>query len=89
MLLVFLFRILKTPKLEFFVDFKGGKCYKIETNLKKSSDSSNQNNSGVNKDNNNNVNKDKEKSLKEKEKERIELVELIGPNKSAFIVGSF
>jgi hypothetical protein len=82
--------------LEFFVDFKGGKCFKVDhVQLKKNSQDSQSNNSTTHvaasaatnsKDNNNNINKEKDKNLKEKEKEKSELLELVGSNKHAFIV---
>lgn len=81
------------------MDFKGGKCYKVETSppAKKSLLSSasvvsggGESGAGNNKDSNNNTpskdNKEREKILKEKEKERAEIVELVGSNKSALVV---
>jgi hypothetical protein len=67
--------------MEFSLDFKGGKCYKVETpNTKKNSST---NNSG--KDSNNNMNSEDSKTLKEKMKENAEICEMVG-NKSAFVV---
>jgi len=77
------FLILKTAKLEFFVDFKGGKCYKV-MNVRKSSNANNNSVIGINsKDSNNNVNS---KASKEKEKEKAEIIDMVGNSKSAFVV---
>ena len=67
--------------MEFFVDFKGGKCYKV-TNVRKSSNA-NVISGSNSKDNNNNVNS---KASKEKEKEKAEIIDLVGNSKSAFVV---
>lgn len=74
--------------MEFFVDFKGGKCNKVANNRKLSS-ASNSNNllitsSNSTKDNNNNT-----KDAKEKEKERVEVIDLVGSSRSAFVVSFF
>jgi hypothetical protein len=66
----------KNPKLEFVIDFKGGKCFKFEFQQrgfgrKGSSDL-------ISKDTNNNLNMT--------EKERVEVIDLIGSSKFAFIV---
>ena len=63
----------KNPKLEFFIDFKGGKCYKVESRSRKNSDPT-----MLGKDGNNNLNKEKDKEK--------ELLDLIGSSKYGFAV---
>lgn len=61
-------------KLELMLDFKGGKCFKVDKSpIRKNSDY-------------NSNSKDSNNNFKEREKERMELVELIGLSKYAFIV---
>ena len=71
--------------MEFFVDFKGGKCNKVANNRKLSS-ASNSNNLLINSSNSTKDNNNNTKDAKEKEKERAEVIDLVGSSRSAFVV---
>lgn len=64
--------------MEFSLDFKGGKCYKIENQKSKLTNNSKDTN-------NNNNNGDESKISKEKNKENAEIAELVG-TRNAFII---
>jgi hypothetical protein len=76
----------KNQKLEFFVDFKGGKCLKFDTRRnRKPSDAISAAASSFfqnSKDTNNNL------SNKEKEKERQDIMDIVGTSKHSFTVSS-
>ena len=68
-------KMIKPSKLDFLIDFKGGKCYKIDT-----SKSATPNPSLIS------SNKSLPKQAKDRMKELTELIELIGINRYGFVI---
>jgi hypothetical protein len=72
----------KVPKLDLYIDFKGGKCYRVD----KHSLSVNTTLNSITLSGSSSTSTATQKLLKEKEKERTELLDLVGSSKSGFMV---
>ena len=60
----------KPGKIDFFADFKGGKCYRVDKNIGLMVASAEMTS----------------KQLKDKEKDRQEILDLVGANRTGFVV---